>query len=610
MKRSEINQDYMKRLAALTLLMFAGFCMLAAALWRMQLGQASRYEASLELQSVRRVRIPGFRGRIFDRRGVCLAENEPSYCIVIYLEEARRLGRRGRAAEEALKLVGQVAGVIGKEPELDAGQISRHLFSRRLLPIVAWRNIDAQTMARLAESGPNLPALDVLALPSRRYPLGATACHVLGYVGSRPGGGHEDDESDQEDHHYYVPDMEGRRGIEKKYDAELAGSAGGVIVRVDVSGFKYGEIGRREPAFGNDLMLALDVDIQRIAEDAIADTVGAVVVLDPRNGDVLAMASAPGFDLGNFTPSLSPEIWKGLMADEQAPLLNRAATGLYPPGSVFKPIVAMGVLEKAGAAPQMEYLCEGSLLLGDNTFSCYRGKAHGLLGFVEALEFSCNVFFYRLGLDYGYDCIYEAASELGLGSKTGIDLDYEAAGLLPSREWKYRRTGEPWRAGDTCNVAIGQGALMVTPLQMAVVAAAIANGGRVYEPRLVIGRRAGGESEFQMNEPRLRRAIGWSAKNLDIIKKGMRAVIQEQRGTGHAAQVPGVVMGGKTGTAEYGRRDARRNHGWMMVFAPFDEPRYAVAMVMDEAVSGGSSVGPRIGAMMREIFTLRGMEGS
>jgi penicillin-binding protein 2 len=237
MKRSEADLVAMRRIAALAALMFAGLCALGVALWRMQLGQGSRYEASLDEQSVRRVRIPGFRGRMFDRHGTALAENEPNYCIVIYLEEARRAGRRGRAAEEAVKLVERVAEVIGREPEVDMEQVRRHLFSRRVLPLIAWRNIDEQAMARLAESGMNLPALDVVALPSRRYPLGAAACHVLGYVGSRPGGARDDESDDPEDHYYYAPDMEGRRGLEKRYDSELAGAAGGVIVRVDVSGF-------------------------------------------------------------------------------------------------------------------------------------------------------------------------------------------------------------------------------------------------------------------------------------------------------------------------------------------------------------------------------------
>lgn len=603
MRLKEITIRERLRLAVLAAVILAGLSALALSLWRMQIRRGAYYEASLENQSVRRIRVPGVRGRIFDRHGVCMADNEPNFCIVVYLEDVRRGGKRRRLADEAWNLIRQVGELIGREPEVGVKEIERHLSSRRPLPLVAWERVDEECLARLAESGSNLPAVDIAVKPFRNYPFGKTACHVLGYVGS------VEKKEDDLDHHYYLPDMAGRRGIEKEYDDLLAGRAGGELVRVDVSGFRRETLSKRDPEFGNDLLLAIDLRVQQIAERAIADTVGAVVIMDPRNGDVLAMASTPCFDLREFQPVLLRSTWDHLVGDARSPLLNRVASGLYAPGSLFKPVVAMAAMNRGGISESTTYSCSGYIELGGDRFRCFRETAHGTIGFREALEFSCNVFFYNLGMECGFDHIYETARELGLGQKTGIDLDHETAGLLPSRQWHYSRTGRPWRAGDTCNISIGQGSLMVSPIQMAVVASAIANGGRVYEPRLLIGRRAHAEQGFQTFPPRLRKTMHWSESSLAVVKDGMKAVIQEKSGTGHLAMVPGVVMGGKTGTAEYGRKAELRQHGWMMVFAPFDDPRYAAVIVLDDSLSGGAAVGPRMGEMMAQIFQLAGGPG-
>lgn len=597
MKAVNLSERELAHLRVLGILMALAFGLLVVSLWRMQVGHGMRYETSLESQSIRRVRIPGTRGRIFDRHGICLADNQPNYSIAIYLEELRRAGKRGRTASEAWKLVQRLSAAIGLEPEITKTQIEHHLYNKKPLPLLAWQHINKRALARFSEASLHLPAADIVVEPDRLYPWGSTACHLLGYVGKVKSAADE-----TERYHYYLPDMNGKRGLEKRFDDLLAGKPGGRLVRVDVSGFKYEEIGRREPAPGTDLLLAIDLSIQRFAEQAIADTAGAVVVLDPRNGDVLAMASSPCFNLKEFCPSLSRGTWAQLVSDSRKPLLNRALAGQYPPGSVFKPIVAIAALEQGGSDAQTTFECLGYIEVGNQRFSCFRGTSHGRLGFPRALEFSCNVFFYRLGLKCGYDRIYQTAAAMGIGRKTGINMDYEASGLLPSREWKRMKTGDTWRSGDTCNVSIGQGALMVTPLQMAVMTSVIANGGYLYKPRLVIGRRKPGESEFQMAPPTLIRSLNWSPNTLALVKDGMRRVIQEPTGTGHLARVPHVTMAGKTGTAEYGKKSENRHHGWMILFAPFDDPQYAVAMVIDEAISGGASVGPRIRQLMINIL--------
>lgn len=595
----QITDREKARLAGLALIMFAGLGLLALALWFIQLGQGHFYRASQEQQSVRRVRLPAVRGKIFDRNGICLADNQPDYSIGLYLEELRRFNKKRPTAWKAWDLIQQLAQVLAIEPQTTLKQVNDHLYNRKPLPLAAWRHIDARTMARFAENSRLFPAAEIMLDSRRVYPEAAAAAHLIGYVGAiqTPA------ENDQQ-YHYYLPDVEGQRGIEKIYNKWLAGTAGGRLVRIDAAGYKHDEESIRAPTPGGDLRLSLDLRLQKIAERAIADTCGAVVVLDPMNGDVVALASAPGFDLNLFYPALSVAAWRSISADERKPLFNRAVAGRYAPGSTFKPMLAMAALVQGKAGADTTFVCDGFYELGGQIFTCHTVEPHGRIDLGKALEVSCNVFFFKLGLQCGYDALYHMALAAGFGEKTGLDLDSEAAGFLPSKAWKRQAKGEPWTDGDTCNIAVGQGALLVTPLQMALFTAALANGGRLFRPRLVIGQRRYGQSEFEPVPPVLQCDLRWPAEHLAMIKDGLRRVVNESSGTGHLARLPEVVMAGKTGTAEFGRKGSGRQRGWMILFAPYENPRYAVAMVVDEGVSGGLSVAPRLKKMMAEFFAI------
>ncbi len=591
------NFEY-TRLHRMKIIILATLGILVSALWYIQIGHGEHYVKNLEQQSIRRVRIPSVRGKIYDRQGLCLADNLPNYGIAIYLEELRLTGKRRNTALDAWRTINQIAAIIGQPPQIDQRQIAKHLYSRKSLPLLAWRNLDEASMARLAESGTHLPGVDIVVDANRVYPQGPTLTHLLGYV-AVTGGQSEEDEL----YHYYLPDLNGKIGLEKRFDALLAGQAGGRLVRVDVSGFKYDETTLREPVPGGDVKLTIDLRIQRAAEAALGDTVGAVVIIDPRNGDILAMASAPNFDPNLFCPKITTDNWRQLLDDQRKPLFNRALNGLYAPGSIFKPLVAFAAL-KQGINPNLTLECPGYFELGSQKFACYMSEAHGQVDLRRAIRVSCNVFFYQLGLKCGYDGIYNMALTAGFGQKTGIDLDDESSGLLPSKAWKRQIFGESWRDGDTCNLSVGQGALQVTPLQMAMFTATIANEGCLYQPRLVMATREGNSAEFQEIQPVIVRHIPWPPDHLALVKNGMRDVIQDAEGSGRLARIAPVTMAGKTGTAEYGRKNAGQKHGWMILFAPFEHPRYAVAMVMDDAVSGGVSVGPRMRQLMREIFEM------
>ena len=585
------------RVRVLMAVIVCAFMVLVGGLFRVQIVRANEYEVSLDQQSIRRVRLPGVRGRVYDRYGQLLCDNRPSFCISIYIEELRKPGRSFNKVDTVDKLVDRLSGMLSLPRELTREQIEAHAWRRLPLPLVAWRDVSKDVVAKLLESSEPMPGVDIEVVPRRMYPQGQTAAHVLGYVGRARS---VEAAEDQESFDYYLPDMVGRAGVEKRFNEELSGVAGGALLRVDVMGFKHEEVVGREPIAGNDLVLALDVEIQKVVESVLGGRRGACVVMDPRNGDILAMASAPTYDLGLFTPRVSTADWTRLRSNPDLPLINRAISAVYPPGSIFKPVVAMAALQNGVVTPATSYNCPGHFMLGKAEIDCWRSIGHGQLAMRKAIEQSCNTYFCQIGMQCDHTRIYHMARAAKLGVRTGVELDGELPGLVPNAAWKRRRHKEGWRPGDTANISIGQGALLVTPLQMAMLASTLGNGGNVYRPRLVL---KSGEPGALLNR------LNLSAETREVVRGGMRDVIQAATGTGRNARVFGVEMGGKTGTAQYGPSGAGKKHVWMIVFAPFDSPRYALAMVIEDGQSGGGTVGPRVKRVMETIFQLEAVRG-
>ena len=597
------------RIHVLILCSVLALVVLGLILWRMQVRNVSQYLHRVDRQSVRRVRLPAPRGRIFDRRGVCLADNRPSYCIAFYVEEMRKPGRWDNTIDEVERVADRMSSLLGLRREITREDIRRHIQRRLPMALLAWSEISPEALARFKESDETFPGVDVYVEPIRVYPQGGLAAHVLGYVGRA-----EPERDGEEPYHFYLPEMEGKSGIERFLNTDLAGAAGGRLIRVDASGFKYGEIAERPSFRGRDVTLSIDIRIQRLAEAAILEQRGAVVVIDPRNGDLLAMASSPSFDPNLFSPRLIGSDFRRLRDDPGRPFFNRAIAGVYAPGSIFKPVVAIAALENRRATGATIYECPGFFDLGSTRFHCWSRIGHGAIGMRKAIEQSCNAYFCHLGVDIGYERIYHMGEALGLGRPTGVELYGEESGLLPDQVWKRRVMRDSWRPGDTCNLSIGQGFLSVTPIQMAAYCAALANGGRLYRPRLVLERgvvrdlpgRPISRGDRSWAVPRLpgelSNALGWSSTTLDTVRGGMHDVVEAETGTGKRAHIDGVVMGGKTGTAEFGPRGQRTKFGWMLLFAPFDQPRYAVAMVLEDAVSGGITIAPRIRELMQNIL--------
>jgi penicillin-binding protein 2 len=604
MARDNPWNDEFLRLRLIFVVILALFVGLGARLWQIQIYRGPSYEQDELRQSVRRVRLPGTRGRLYDRAGRLVADNRPSYTLNLYLEELRQPGPWDRTIDRVEALLRELEAVLGARSHLTRADIRSHIRRRLPLPLPAWRDVDERTMARFAELAGRVPGVDVQAESVRVYPFGALAAHAIGYVGRA-----EIEADGEEPFHYYLPDVAGRSGLEKTLDVYLRGEAGGRLLRVDATGYRRYDYKQREPRPGQDVMLTLDMRVQELAEAALGDEPGAVAVLDPRNGDVLALASRPAFDPNEFVPTIPAARWRELSDSPAAPLLNRAVAGGYAPGSTFKLVTALAGLESGRCDADDVHVCAGAFQLGRATFRCWYHPGHGPLALRRAIEQSCNVYFFQVALAAGMPRLHEMALRMGLGARTGIELDHELAGLVPDDEWKRRTQRDAWRDGDTCNVAIGQGALVVTPLQMANVAALIANGGRFYRPRLVRGIREFGAESFAMQPPELVRDMQWNPAHLDAVRQGMRDVVHGERGTARRVAIAGHTIAGKTGTAEFGRKEDRKRHAWMIAYAPYEAPRYAVAILVDEGLSGGETSAPRMRNLLMGLLEPDAPEG-
>ncbi len=581
-------------LMGIMLLMLIG---LGGWLWHIQITRGPSLAEDQNRQSMRRVRLPGVRGRLYDREGKLVADNQPSYTISIYLEELRQPGSWDRTIERVEALLGDIEHIIGVPSILTRQDIRNHIRRRLPLPLTAWRDLDANAIARFSEQAGQISGVDIQPESMRVYPFHKLAGQTIGYVGRA-----DIQQDEEEPFHFYLPEVSGRSGLEKTLDSYLRGEAGGRLLRVDVTGYRRYDFKQREPKPGRDVMLTLDMRVQALAEKVLGNDAGACVVIDPQNGDVLALASNPGFDPNDFIPGISPARWKELNDDPRKPMVNRAVAGGYAPGSTFKPVTALAGLESGRCRADDVYSCPGYFTLGKVTFRCWFHPGHGALTLQQAIERSCNVYFFHMGLTMGQDRLAEMARRMGLGAKTGVELDAEVAGLVPDDAWKRREVRDAWRDGDTCNVSIGQGALVTTPLQMAMLTSVVANGGRLYRPRLLRGVRESEDDEFVLQPPELLREMNWAPANIDLVRQGMRDVIGGSRGTARRVALPGIAIAGKTGTAEFGRKEERKRHAWMIAFAPFEAPRYAVALLVDEGISGGETAAPRVRELLQGLL--------
>jgi penicillin-binding protein 2 len=472
--------------------------------------------------------------------------------------------------------------------------------------IVVKRDLDWGEVVAIETHQEDLPGVSMRITPRRHYPEGEVLAHVLGYVGEVT----RDDL--QINGSYRSGDLIGKAGLERVFDEQLRGLDGGRQIEVDALGRELRVLDQREAVPGSTLVLSIDLELQRVAAASLGENTGAIVALEPNSGDVLAMVSRPSFDPNQFTRGIPTAVWQKLVAHPQRPLTHRALQGRYPPGSTFKFIVAAAALEEGLINPFNEIECRGSYRFGKREFRCWRDGGHGTVNLREAIARSCDVFFYQVGQRLGVNTIARYARRFGLGKPTGIALGHEQGGLVPDTEWKQQRFGEPWYPGETLPVAIGQGYVSVTPLQMAQAVAVIGVGKR-YQPRIVLRSEGPDGAAVETFAIRAAEELSIRESALAEVRHGMVDVVNDNSGTGKNAALESIEVAGKTGTSQvvsFGSKRVKskdlplehRDHAWFVAFAPAAAPEVALAVLVEHAEAGGGAVAAPLARQVLESY--------
>jgi penicillin-binding protein 2 len=574
------------------------FAALGARLWRLQVEEGERYRLLADDNRISARLLMPPRGRILDRRGRELAHNIPTYRVRIVRE-------RAKDARATLAALGRLITL----PEARRAAVLTEVAAvQGFRPVTVREDLSWDEVARVALHIPDLPGVILDSVDVRAYPHGEALAHVLGYLGPP----NPADQAADPDRLLRLPEFRiGRSGIEQAYERELRGQAGLLRVEVNAVGREIRELSRDEPSPGQDLPLSLDLDLQRYCFERLSGELAAsAVVVETATGAVRALASVPSFAPAAFQGRLHPGLWQELRDNPRTPLVNKCIRGQYPPGSTFKMITALAALE-AGISPTARVGCSGVYGLGNARFHCWKEHGHGSVAMIEAIEQSCDVYFYEMARRVGVDAIAAMGARFGLGQPLGLDLPGELPGLMPTRAWKRERLGQPWHQGETLVAGIGQGYVLATPLQLAVMTARLCNGGRAVRPWLA-------------RDPAMAptASVGVPAEHLEIIRRGMRAVVHGGRGTARQATLglPGVEMGGKTGTSQvkrisrsdrqagrHKRKDRpwhERDHALFVCFAPYDAPRFAVSVIVEHGEGGSRTAAPIARDIMRRALEL------
>jgi len=593
-----------RRFATASLLAACVFGVLALRLWHLQVLNVDHYRSLSERNRIRYVSIDPPRGTLYDRNGVMLVDNRPAFTVSVLRQEL----------DDRESLFANLSRLLDVDPQ----QLEERWLGGRSLPryqpLPLLVDVGREAMEKVQENNVDLPGVLIEVKPLRNYPRGEFAAHLFGYLGEVT----EDELRSDEFSSYRGGDLVGKTGLEQLLEKDLRGEEGIKRLEVNVKGRELRQVTTRDPLPGHRVYLTLDANLQAATEAAFGDQSGAVVALDVHSGKVLALVSRPSYDPARFARGISSEEWLALVENPRHPLQNKVLRGQYPPGSTFKVAVALAALDAGVAGPGTAVDCNGTFKLGSYEFRCWKKEGHGRTNLEKALKESCDVWFYRVGLDLGIDRIAAAAHQLGLGQPLGFPFGNERGGLIPDRAWKKQRFKTSWYDGETVIAAIGQGFDLATPLQLAAMTAAVANGGTVWKPQ-VVERIETLEGE-QVFAPQLEKVTetAWSEAHLKIVRKAMAAVVNEPGGTAWRSHLNEVRFAGKTGTAQVVRRKSDddeeddleaipyrfRDHALFVAFAPVDDPQIAVAVVVEHGGHGSSAAAPVAKAMFEAYFGL------
>jgi penicillin-binding protein 2 len=585
-------------LTVVTALGVLGLLAIVVQLVSLQIVAGPEMAALSERNRVRLRPVTAPRGILYDRHGLPLVENRPAFTLVV----------TPRDTEDPRPVVDRLAAIL-RLPAHELRERLARVPADSPWPVRLARGLSLEEVARIEEWKLDLPGVSVEMEPQRSYPTAVFAAHLLGYV-------REVSESDlQLPGRAGAPrlrrgDLVGQSGLERLHDEFLRGRDGAEQIEVDAHGRAVRVLERQDPVPGGHVRTTIDRRVQAAAEAALGEKPGAVVVLDPRTGDVRALVSHPAFPVERFSGPIDRETWAAMVQDPQRPLLNRAVQGLYPPGSVFKLVVAAAALQAQVITPFDRLPCPSVWWFGGRAYHNWEDHDRGALTLAEALQHSCNTYFYQLGLRVGPERIAEMSQAMGLGRSTASGLTGERAGLVPSPAWKREALRDRWHPGDTVSLAIGQGLITVTPLQVARMMAALANGGTLWRPRLVERVEAPDHSLLRADAPVVQGRLELAPVVLDYLRDALLAVVEQ--GTGKRARVPGLAVAGKTGTAQTHefRSDADRkrrdqDHAWFAGFAPADgsrEPEAVVVVFAERSGLGGQVAAPIAGQVFRALF--------
>jgi len=581
---------------------FLLFFLLLTRLWYLQVLKGHEFRVLSENNRTRGQDILPSRGLILDRNGRILVDNHPAFDLSIILEDVHdldllgyRLTRLLNISDEEIKTAFDQAR---KQPAFKPALIRGDLTRSELVALETYRY--------------ELPGIVIQVKPRRKYLNESLAAHIIGYLGEIS----QEQLSIEKHKGNRIGDLVGQSGLEREWEQSLQGKRGWQLVEVDAFGRVLGVARQNLPLPGDNLYLTLDASLQKAAEEALAETAGALVALDPRNGEILAMASNPGFSQDEFVRGISSQKWQALLNDPLHPLENRAISGQYMPGSTFKIVSALAALEEGIITPETTVSCTGGYSFGNRVFHCWQERGHGQVNLHRAIVESCDIYFYDIGRQIGIDRLAHYSRMLGLGRNTGLGLRSEKPGLVPTAGWKERRFNSPWHQGETLSVIIGQGFNLVTPLQMANLVAAVVNGGVLYRPHLVKRVTDIDNKTNQVVFPEVIRYLEVKPEHLDIIKQALAGVVNEPRGTGKRAWLKDMSVGGKTGTSQVVSQSSLqdkdeeevpydlRDHAWFVAFAPVEEPRIAVAVIAEHSGHGGSAAAPMAKRVLEAFLEL------
>lgn len=581
------------------------FSLVVTRLWFLQVEQGEYYNQLADSNRVRSVEIAAPRGNIYDRKGREIVTNRPSFNVV-WMRENNKIN------DEWLK---HLTRLLRQDTTTLLDKIRKMAGTPGHIPVRLAEDIDWETVARIENNRMYLPEIKIEVVPLRIYHFGNLASHLIGYMAEI-----NKTELDKADKTLYKGgDLIGKMGLERLREKDLRGEKGHENMEVNALGFEQQTLKGDEPMPGKDLYLTIDVELQKIAEEEMAAKkfAGAVVMMEANTGRLLALASAPELHLDEFVGGISQKAWQAMLDNPLHPLINKVVQGQYPPGSTYKPITALAGLAEGVITPDTPVFCPGSMQFANRTYRCWKKGGHGTVTLKRALAESCDVYFYTVGLKLGVDRLARYAKLFGLGEKSGIEMEHEKPGIVPSSEWKKKRYNVKWHEGETLSVAIGQGYDLTTPLQVAQMTTVIANGGTLYKPGVVDKIVDADGKVVDAFQPQILSRLTGQARNLKLVREGMVEAVNSKRGTGREAQIDaqhGIIVGGKTGTAQVVRLAQYihlkeeaipyeyRDHAWFTCFAPASNPEVVVTVLVEHGLHGGSASAPIAAKLLNKYF--------